>query len=317
METLGINHYDDKKQWKELSGEEKNIERLIREVFYKSDEIKHQGQFSIITNGFYKSEDFEDEFTTWKKTEDYEYYLDVFKVWYMNDDESKCIFDSTYKAMFEEKNITDPYILLSLVDRIVNDIKRGVVDLDFEMTKNNIKNLFTELYEQGKMDYEKHIEPPRFNKYEYCKNIYSEVVELNRKYNENHEKIDPSKFWLKLKESPDKLDDLMNKYKDCEIFSLYDAPEEIVKVIESLNNGLLFEFTRWMGSRINDYSLEAVETEHGRAQAIVEILEEKYKNQFSVKAGHIKQIARVLKNRRTDYDPEYINKNSDSQDDLG
>ena len=40
-----------------------------------------------------------------------------------------------------------------------------------------------------------------------------------------------------------------------------------------------------------------------------EILEKKYNNQYGVKAGHIKQIARVIRNKRTDYDHEYIDKN--------
>jgi hypothetical protein len=91
---------------------------------------------------------------------------------------------------------------------------------------------------------------------------------------------------------------------------VYDKPEEIVDVIESLRNDQLFELTRWMGSRINEESdcIEAVNKEHDRAQAVADIFEKKYTSQFGVKAGHIKQITRVLKNKRTDYDPEFIDR---------
>ena len=87
--------------------------------------------------------------------------------------------------------------------------------------------------------------------------------------------------------------------------------QDTTEVIESLRNDQLFELTRWMGSRINEgrSCLDAVEKEYDRAQAIAGILEKKYIDQYGVKAGHIKQIARVIRNKRTDYDPEYIDKN--------
>ena len=310
-EKLGMKYYEADEQRRQLSDEEKIIEHLIYNTFNQTDEIKRQGKFSIITYGFYKTEDFEEEFTEWKKTEDYEYYMNTSKLWYMDDEESNRIFASTYNAMFKEKSITHPSILLLLTDRLTCDIKRGVVDLDFEKTKSNIRNLFGELYEQKRMEYVR-INDLRWGsmRFEYCEDIYSEVIEKNKEYYESSEKIDLSKFWVKLKDSPDKLNELMDKYKRYEIFALYDKPEEIVDVIESLRNNQLFELTRWIGSRINEERdcFEAVNNEHERAQAIAEALEKKYSGQFGVRAGHIKQIARALRNKRTDYDPEYIDK---------
>ena len=311
-EKLRIKYFEDDGQKKEPSDEEKIVELLIHNAVYRTDEIKLKGIFSIIYYGFYRAEDFEDEFTEWKATEDYEYYMDTFKFWYMNDEEADRIFLNTFRAIFESKSITHPSVLLILTDRLVNDIKRGVVDLDFEKTKSDIKQLFDELYEQKRMDHVRSIDLLWGNrKFEYCKEIYKYVVDKNKKYYESSEKIDISKFWVKLKENTESLNELMEKYKSFEIFALYESPEEIIEVIESLRNDQLFQLTRWMGSRINEERscLEAVENEHDRAQAIAEILEKKYDNQYGVKAGHIKQIARVIRNKRTDYDPEYIDKN--------
>jgi hypothetical protein len=310
-EKLGMKHYEADGKTRKLSDEEKIIEHLIHNAFYQTDDIKLQGKFSIITHGFYRAEDFEEEFSEWKKTEDYEYYMDTFKFWYLSDEESNRIFSSTYRAIFEEKNITHPSVLLLLTDRLINDIKRGVVDLDFEKTKVDIKQLFDELFEQKKMEHIRSIELHwGSRRFEYCEDIYTYVVEKNKAYYESSEKIDLSKFWVKLKENPDSLNELMNKYKSFEIFSLYETPEEIVEVIESLRNDQLFELTRWMGSRIDEERscFVAVEKEHDRAQAIADILEKKYNNQYGVKSGHIKQIARIIRNKRTDYDPEYIDK---------
>ncbi|MBM9515264.1 P-loop NTPase fold protein [Desulfogranum marinum] len=311
-EKLGIKRHEDNGQLKKLTDEDRIIKHLINTAFYQTNEIKLQGKFSIINYGFYRAEDFEDEFTEWKETEDYEYYMDTFKFWYLDDEESNRIFSNTCSAMFEKKNITHPSILLLLTNRLINDIKRGVVDLDFEKTKSDIRQLFEELYEQKRMEPLRSIDlRGGTRRFEYCEEIYTYVVEKNKEYYESSEKIDLSKFWVKLKENPDSLNELMDKYKSFEIFALYDTPEEIAEVIESLRNDQLFKLTRWMGSRINEEQscLEAVDKEHDRAQAIAEILEKKYNNQYGVKAGHIKQIARVIRNKRTDYDPEYIDKN--------
>lgn len=102
----------------------------------------------------------------------------------------------------------------------------------------------------------------------------------------------------------------MDKYQYYEIFAMYDKPEEIVDVIESLRNNQLFDLTRLMGMRLNEKRgcLEAVNKEHERAQAIADVLEKKYAGAFGVKAGHIKQIIRILRNKRPEYDPNYIDK---------
>jgi KAP family P-loop domain len=306
---LGIISYQDNGDIKKLTEEEKIVDHLITNAFYHSDEIKHKGKSSIINNGFYKAEDFEEEFYNWKKTDDYEYYLDTFKFWYLNDEEAKRIFSNTYKAIFEEKCIHNPSVLLLLTDRITHDIKRGVLNLDFEKTKSEIRHLFDYLYEQNKMECLRNIDPGwGIRRFEYCEDIYSYVIEKNGVYFEKNEKTDLSKFWIKLKENPKCLNELMDSYKTFEIFSLYENPDEIVEVIECLGNDQLFELTRWMGSRVSEdrNCLKAVEKEHDRGKEIAKILEKKYGEKFGVKAGHMKQISRILKNKRTDYDPEYM-----------
>lgn len=176
-EKLGIKCYEKGGERSHLTDEEKIVEDLIHNAFYQNEVIKLQGIFSIITYGFYRSEDFEEEFSGWKKTEDYEYYMDTFKYWNLDDDESNRIFSSTYNAMFKEKIITNPSVLLLLTDRLMSDIKRGLIDLDFEKTKSDIRNLFREFYEQKKMDYIGTIDLRWGGRdFQYCEDIYSDTT---------------------------------------------------------------------------------------------------------------------------------------------
>ena len=106
--------------------------------------------------------------------------------------------------MFDKKEITNPSILLLLtVDRLINDIKRGNIDLDYEGTKIKIIDLFNELYESNKMEYGSHISfSYGFKKFEYCEDIYKMVIDLNKKYISKKEKSELSNFWISLKSNP-------------------------------------------------------------------------------------------------------------------
>ncbi len=50
----------------------------------------------------------------------------------------------------------------------------------------------------------------------------------------------------------------------------------------------------------------SVNSESTKVQAVVAIIENTYGDKFGVRAGHFKQIVRILKNSKTDYDPKFI-----------
>jgi len=255
-----------------------------------------------------RDEDFVDEFTGWKNTVFYEIYLDTFKVWYMDDQEAKSLFDKTYNAIFVEKLVTNPNIILRLAGRMTQDIKRGVLGNDFETIKNDFRILLKKLYDSGEVDRVDRIDSSRgpisFEK-DYCGDLYKETHELNRAYNVNKQKYELSQFWVKLKNDPGSMDDLLDKYLGIEIFEQYKNPEDILNSIESLSNMQLFELTRWMGSSVKEEPNDNY-SENARILAVALAIEKKYAVKFGVRAGHFKQIARILKNRKTDYDPECI-----------
>ncbi len=53
---------------------------------------------------------------------------------------------------------------------------------------------------------------------------------------------------------------------------------------------------------------EALNMEKDSSVILANFIEIKYLEVYSIRAGHFKQIARILKYRKTDYDPEYIEK---------
>jgi hypothetical protein len=293
---LGINS-NEVKEKKELTEDESISENLIYQCYGEK-----KGICSIIKNGFYRDEDFVDEFTGWKKTEQYEVYLDTFKVWYMDDQDAKVLFDSTYKFIFTERLIKNPNILLRLAGRMTQDIKRGVLDNDVEKIKLDFRIMLKKLYDSGEVERVDRIDSSRgsFEK-DYCCDLYKETQELNSKYNVNKQRFELSQFWVKLKNEPNSMDDLLDKYVGIEIFEQYKKPEDILNSIESLSNRQLFEFTRWMGSRVQKEANEG-NSENSRILAVVIAIEKEYGVKFSVRAGHFKQIVRILKNRKTDYD---------------
>lgn len=287
-----------------------------------SDEVKHAvntimgfgGQIQskpIITLakiGYYREIDFEGFFAGWGEKKPYERYIDTFSFWYLPDEEATEVLEAVLDEVFTAKTIAHPELLLRIADRLTSDIKRGVVSLDFEETKRRLTNLINELYDEKKMEYVQYSERNFFgDKNIYCKDISKLIEERNGRYLAERDLSTSSSVWRSIGETPDEYLNLLNKEIDNPIFAYFSDPKEVISVLNGLSNGQLFELTRWMGSRIDSPSAQvALEKEKDSAHRLSSVIEEEFENTFSVRAGHMKQISRILKNRRTDYDLEYF-----------
>ena len=283
---------------------------LLGRTFSSDPKMSLEGIFSIIKNGFYCEEDFDNNFSFWRETQAYEYYLDTFTYWYKGNAEAEKIFRETFKQIFEEKVVKNPVTLLIVTDRLTGDIKRGILDLDFDKTKDKIISLFNFLYDENLMERSQsvkiHYGP---NKFEYSKDIFHFVCERHEQYMNSTDEPVSRDFWLLLKNDPENWDELFHKYQAKPIFTFFENPTEIVDALEQLKNSDLFELTRSLGSRISDPNCtEAVSLESQNSGGLVEAITDKYSQVFNVRGGHFKQIARIIKNRSTEYDPEYENK---------
>ena len=305
MEELG--YHQDKDAEKELPRVEK---ALLEAVFYSSDDIHVSSIIRLVSCGFYRSADFVDFFLGWKAPEPYEYYIDTFKFWYLCDTQSEELFTKVMSDVFERRVITHPGILLRIADRLTSDIKRGVVDLDFDDTKERLAQLIDELYDNGAMEYVTSVGERLFaDRYIYCIDLLEHVKEKNAQYLTDRDRSATESVWSRITATPDQYMEILDSEENKPIFAMCPEPTEVLRALESLSNSQLFELTRWMGSRVTSATAKpAVQEEHERALRIAELLDREYGTKFSVRAGHLKQISRILRNRQTEYDPEYVAK---------
>lgn len=303
MKELGYHHGEDAKE--ELPLVEKS---LLETVFYSADDIRVSSILHLVSCGFYRSVDFVDFFSCWKAPEPYEFYIDTFNFWYLSDTESEELFTTVMSDVFDKKTVTHPEILLRIADRLTSDIKRGVVNLDFDDAKEKLTKLMDELYDKGAMEYEETVGENFFSdRYIYCLDLLEHVKERNAQYLINRDQSATESVWTRITATPNQYLKILNSEVNKPIFAMYSEPTDILQALELLSNSQLFELARWMGSRVKSATAnQAVQDEHEKAKQIAESLDEKYGTRFSVRAGHMKQISRILRNRRTDYDLEYL-----------
>lgn len=305
MEKLGYRHLDDAE--KDLPSDEK---ALLEAVFYSSDNIRVSSIIRLVSCGFYRSADFIDFFSCWKAPERYEYYIDTFKFWSLTDTDAEKLFKEIMSDVFDKKTVTHPGALLRIADRLTSDIKRGVVNLDFEVTKTRLTEIIDELYDTGVMEYVTEVgESFLSDRYIYCLDLLEHVKERNAQYLNDRDQSTTESVWTRITEMPKQYLVILRSEVNKPIFAMYSEPKVVLQALELLPNSELFELTRWMGSRVTSAAAsQAVQVEHKRAMQIAESLDRKYGSKFSVRAGHMKQISRILRNQKTDYDPEYMKK---------
>lgn len=280
---------------------------LLETLFFNDPKIRINGIFSIVRYGFYLDSDFLDSFSDWVPPKAYETYLDTFTFWGLPDEEVEQLYSLVNKELFIDKSINDPITLLRLAGRITKDIKRGCLGLDFDQAKEAFINLIKEKYNNNDVEYRESL-GYHYGKegLEYCEDVYALTNILNEQHVSGLRKEIKTSFWKDLENDISKFEEYAEKYQAEPIFTYYKDPAEILRVLDKLSNQSLFEFTRFLGSRIeSNRCQQAVITESAEAKTLVDAIHQKYGSIHTMKAGHFKQIARIIKNRSTTYDIDY------------
>jgi len=269
---------------------------LLEVIFYRADKISLTGLFSIVKKGFYLAPDFVNDFVKWGVEKPYETYLDTANLYHMEDEEVSTIINQVIHSIFSRKEITNPDTLLLLAEHLCNDIRQGMIKLDYEQTRQQFIELFHELYRDGTIDqssiYEFDVNSHRF---EHCSDILGKVIELHNEYRKNLENSRLSNFWLEITAQPASAIELFKKFKYEPVFSIYFNPKEVVDALGQLTNTQLFELIIWMNERKSDYRCSHVLfQEQEPSYDIAEYISYIYQNEYGMKAAHFKQIARIL-----------------------
>ena len=274
----------------------KESKYLLEIIFFRADKISLTGLFSIVKKGFYQEDDFQGDFLKWEIESLYETYLDTFSLSNMEDAEVSKIINGVLRSIFVKKEVTNPATLLLLTEHLTNDIKQGVINLNFEKTKSQLIQLFQELYQNELID-KTLIYDLNFgsNRFAHCQDVYEVVIDLNKNYIKGIENHNLTNFWMAIRNSPENAIELFEKFKYEPVFSIYYNPQEVIDALLLLNNSQLFELGRWLNSRNHDPDcLEVCLQEREQATNIGEYINYSYKNKFGMQASHLRKIAKKL-----------------------
>lgn len=269
---------------------------LLDHIFYRLEEIQLNGVFSIIENGFYIEKDFEDNFVNWKTEKYYEKYLDKYNYYQLDESKAQKIFDRIMDTIFEDQSITNPATLSLLAERVLSDIHRDVVEIDFEATKNRFAEIISALYETGKMDVMdlEYLES-QIERYPNSEGLLKLTLNLNSEYLKSALLVEHKSFWHKLSKTPEKFNELLEQADIYALLKTTDSSPGVMELLEKLDNSQCYLLAERMKERIISFSqLENIKTYSHTADSIAQEINKKYENEYGIRASHMKQIADVF-----------------------
>ncbi len=272
---------------------------LLDIVFYRLDKISLNGLFSIIYNGFYIKADFQGDFDKWVDEDLFENFLDAQFFYQLEDNEATQISEHVIQAAFVDRLITNPVTLLLLIERVIHDIEKGVIDFNLDQCKKMILDTINFLYSEKEMDLvEINFYDVENNRFQNCLGIYNYVKESNVEYLSAIRSNRLANFWKNLRKNPDHLSRLAVENSDGNVFSQYAQPEEIIESLSQLSNAKLFEFIDQMDrGRINTSIDELTKKEESKARFVAQQINLLYEGKNGLRASHFRHIAALILGR--------------------
>ena len=266
---------------------------LLDTIFYRLDEISLKGVFSIIENGFYIEQDFTDSFFNWSEEKVYERYLDKYYFYQLEESEASQVINRILDIIFEQKLITNPATLLLLAERILNDIRRDVIELCDAKTSENFIDLIRELYESDCMDVvDLDYLDEQSDRYLNSQQVFHFLMELNRDYVAKARLNRQRSFWERLSHAPDGVGELMDEFDSHAFLKETGDPQVVVDALETLNNSQLHRFAQKLGEKNREHDAGESGTGFSRvADLIANELQERYESSYGIRASNMKEIA--------------------------
>lgn len=269
---------------------------LLDHIFYRLEEIQLKGVFSIIENGFYIDKDFEDSFSNWKTSKYYEKYLDKYNYYQLDEAKARKIFDRIMDTIFEDQSITNPATLLLLSERVLSDIHKDIVEMDFAATKSRFAEIILTLYETGEMDVMdlEYLES-QVERYPNSEELLKLTLNLNSEYVKAALLAEHESFWHKLSKTPEKFNELLEQSDIYALLKTTDSSRSVMELLENLSNSERYLLAERMKERIISFShLESIKTYSQTADMISQEINKKYENEYGIRASHMKQIADIF-----------------------
>ena len=270
---------------------------LLDAIFYRLDEISLDGIFSIIENGFYIEADFAGSFDNWQQDKVYENYLDYHYFYQLDEKEAEALIDDILVALFERRAIINPATLLLVAERLLEDIAKKVVDLDFADTRERLMLLARELYASCQMDVVNldYLEI-QFDRYSYSEDIYRLILEQNGAYVDGERLKWRRSFWDRLAGKPQQMKKLLEEFDHFIFLKDTDDTDHVLSSLEGLNNAQLYQFAQQLNERLDEVEDEPFLERYARnAEAVWRALDDKYQRSRGVRGNNLKAVANAFR----------------------
>ena len=290
---------------KDPSEEQNLIHNLLIHAIYSAKGYPRFGIISLVKNGFYIKDDFSNAFADWQPTTSLERYFNTIEFLALPDEEANKIFTEAHDAIFDRQT-TDPNLLAKFILRAIEDVMRGILDHEVDNLKDRFRQLVHELYDSCRMDRVRldlfFIQRPGFYAQEAlneAQDILNKMEVQNEEYWQSPEKTNLlSDMWGQFAQcdDSDSLHELLDRYKQFPMFSSWDSTEQVIRALEGYDNETLLTLTRSLGSRVKDTECaDALRREKEKSGKLADAINQKYGNQYGIRAGHFKQLYRLLK----------------------
>ncbi|NNE63500.1 MAG: hypothetical protein HKN34_05410 [Gammaproteobacteria bacterium] len=268
---------------------------LLDTIFYRLDKISLHGICSIVRNGFYRKDDFKDEFSKWIDEQYYEIYLDREQYYELENEPALEVFNQAIESFITRCEVTNPVTLLLLAERVVEDIDNGAVDYDPVRFKKQVVETVDKLYESGKMET---VEVKLFDlageRFRNCIGIYSYIIRRNNDHLTAIANDEIAGFWKKLVESPEFSDSLMARFSPISVLSLPENPEEVMESLELLNNAQLNRLLNWITDGLDNSRFPENSKSGKNLVALSRLLVKAHGNSVGIRASHFRRLAQIL-----------------------
>ncbi|KJG10733.1 hypothetical protein C0W96_02110 [Photobacterium kishitanii] len=266
-----------------------NQKEILLAILHNKDYICVNSIKNIVKKGYYDIDDFKYSFDLWNIDNDLLSYFDTFKHWYKDNETADNLRKHAFKLMFLKTEIKHPNDILAFSERVCADIDREAFKFDCELFKGKIIRYIDYLFEFETLEYVEfdYIEYG-IDGFKFCAEIRDYLIELNNKIKMKNKIKEAMGIWDLSRKGVHISSDKMN----IDLFNHIDSFEAL-NIMEGMKNEQLFEFARAIGSRY-DRVRKCNNDDLNNALKVSVLIREKYKDEYSISASHLKFISAVI-----------------------
>ncbi|AGA92386.1 KAP family P-loop domain protein (plasmid) [Thioflavicoccus mobilis 8321] len=266
------------------------FEQLTRCAIYSQSRV---GITSLVSRGTYIAEEFQTTLQQWEALDAYYSYLDETHFYSLDDAQAHDLTKKVTEGVLQRREVTDASLLLSLLDRLLQDIREKAISTDESELLESFRRLFEELVKNGDL------EPGDTSVAVSIVNIPSQFAEAIQSLLDQHKsanrQLGARRFWdsLASQSEPEDVAALVALNREEPLFI---APTQVIlSRVEALSNPSLAALLSALADRLDAKSAaSAREAESEAASQVAAALMEKYGSLVGVREANLRRLSTLL-----------------------